>query len=94
MLKKVEGLGCITASKILNVDKSSIKRWRKSIRTLGEDSLIPGKGIQSKGKRQGRPKTLDLNEMTKEELIQYIEVMNYLKKYLEISTKGKCQAIS
>lgn len=93
MLKQVENLGCNTAGKLLNISRENIKRWRKQLRILGEEGLTPGKGIQSKNKRQGQPKTLNLNEMTKEELIKYIEVMEDLKKYLERSTKGKYQAI-
>lgn len=68
---------------LTGVNKKLIANWRKSIRVLGEEGLMPGKGIQSKNKkRQGRPKTLNFHEMTKEELIKYIEVMNHIKKYL------------
>lgn len=93
MLKQVKNLGCNTASKLLNISKESIKRWKKELRVLGKERLTPGKGIQSKNKRQEQPKTFNLNEMTKEELIKYIEVMEDLKKYLERSTKWKYQAI-
>lgn len=95
MLEKVKNFGCTTAAKILNINKSTIIRWRKELRVLGKQSLEPGNGSQAKGlRRKGRPKSLNFHEMTKEELIDYIEVMNDIKKYLAKSTKNKYFAIS
>lgn len=49
MLEKVKDLSCNTAAKILNINKSTITRWRKELRSLGENSLEPGYGMQAKG---------------------------------------------
>ncbi|WP_339048799.1 IS3 family transposase [Spiroplasma endosymbiont of Colias croceus] len=98
-LSKEEKLKIIKISKIKTIDKtaleygigrSSIKEWIKAYKLLGEEGLEYANGIRAKKtKRTGRPKSLNFNEMTKQELIQYIEVMNDIKKYLEKSTKKK-----
>ncbi|WP_425377327.1 hypothetical protein [Spiroplasma endosymbiont of Aleiodes alternator] len=96
-LSKEEKLKIIKISKIKTIDKtaleygigrSSIKEWIKAYKLLGEKGLKYGNGIRAKKtKRTGRPKSLNFNEMTKQELIEYIEAMNDIKKYLEKSTK-------
>ncbi|WP_425376961.1 IS3 family transposase [Spiroplasma endosymbiont of Aleiodes alternator] len=98
-LSKEEKLKIIKISKIKTIDKtaleygigrSSIKEWIKAYKLLGEKGLEYGNGIRAKKtKRTGRPKSLNFNEMTKQELIEYIEAMNDIKKYLEKSTKKK-----
>ncbi len=76
--------------KYFKLEKATLNRWLKQYKTLGEEGLNPGNGIQSKAiKRKGRPKTLNFHEMTKQELIEYIEVINDIKKYLAKSTKKK-----
>ncbi len=94
MLKKVENFGCNNAAKILNINRSTIIRWRKELKSLGKESLEWGNGIQSKRIRsKSQIKSLDFHKMTKEELIKYIEVTNDIKKYLTKSTKNKYFAI-
>lgn len=98
-LSKEEKLKIIKISKIKTIDKtaieygigrSSIKEWIKAYKLLGEKGLEYGNGIRAKKtKRTGRPKSLNFNDMTKQELIEYIEAMNDIKKYLEKSTKKK-----
>ncbi|WP_339049322.1 hypothetical protein [Spiroplasma endosymbiont of Colias croceus] len=99
-LSKEEKLKIIKISKIKTIDKtaleygigrSSIKEWIKAYKLLGEEVLEYGNGIRAKKtKRTGRTKSLNFNEMTKQELIQYIEVMNDIKKvFRKIDKKEK-----
>lgn len=76
--------------KFFSLPESNLARWLKEYRLLGEEGLESGNGIQAQGlKRRGRPKTLNFYEMSKEELIKYIEVSNDIKKYLTKSIKKK-----
>ncbi|QJU62251.1 hypothetical protein [Spiroplasma citri] len=83
--------GYMNTIKKITIAKETLSRW---IKITNEDNLIPGKGPQSKGvRRLGRPKTIDFNSMSKEELIKYIEMIQDIKKYLTKSKKMKFWAV-
>ncbi|WP_233485613.1 hypothetical protein [Spiroplasma sp. ChiS] len=83
--------GYMNTIKKFTIAKETLSRW---IKITNEDNLISGKGLQSKRiRRPGRPKTIDFNSMSKEELIKYIEMIQDIKKYLTKSKKMKFWAV-
>ncbi|APE75354.1 hypothetical protein [Spiroplasma citri] len=83
--------GYMNTIKKFTIAKKTLRRW---IKITNENNLITGKGPQSKGiHRLGRPKTIDFNSMSKEELIKYIEMIQDIKKYLTKSKKMKFWAV-
>ncbi|WP_236608060.1 hypothetical protein [Spiroplasma syrphidicola] len=72
----------------------TLTRWKKAAKISGEKALEPGNGLQSKGiRRTGPPKNLNFELMTKKELIEYIEMIQDVKKSLNKSKKKKFQMI-
>ena len=63
-----------------DIDKRVVLRWVKQYRQFG--TAVDGRGRASKkgNPRIGRPKNIDFEAMTKEELIAYIKVGEAIKK--------------
>ncbi len=66
--------------------KSVLYRWVSQYRLYG--TCVDGRG-KSTGHLKGRPKIIRPKEMTKEELIQYVEAMEDIKKSLAYLRKQK-----
>lgn len=75
--------------KYMICDRSVLARWVEQYRETGTTYDNRGKG---KHKRAGRPKktkTLNPEDMTREELIEYVKALEDIKKYLAYQEKQK-----
>jgi transposase-like protein len=70
--------------------KSVLERWLKQVRTYG--TVVDRRGQKKPGdKPKGRPRKVDLNSLSKAELISIIEVYEDIKKtsaYLRVPRKN------
>ncbi|AGM25244.1 IS3 family transposase [Spiroplasma chrysopicola] len=94
ILKYYKENGWAKTIKKFEISTPTLSRWKKAVKISGEKALEPGNGLQSKGiRRPGRPKNLNFELMTKKELIEYIEMIQDVKKSLPKSKKKKFQTI-
>ncbi len=77
----LEGEGSlVTLSVKYNIHHSMIRRWLKQVDEHGTTVDNRGRGTKQEIPNKGRPKSLKLEEMNKAELIQYIQMMEDIKK--------------
>lgn len=85
----------IKQSKNLILTITTIIRWRSEFKKHGEYGLKWGNGKQAtthKHKRR-REKNVDINLMSREELIEYINLSEDIKKFVVLSKKKKFRII-
>lgn len=63
-----------------DINKSVLARWVHQYRVHGTTIDDRGKGKKSEIPNKGRPKKIDFDSMTKDELIEYIKVGEDIKK--------------
>ena len=63
-----------------DINKGVLLRWVKQYQQFGTTVDNRGRANKRDNPRKGRPKKIDLESMTKEELIEYIKVGEAIKK--------------
>ncbi|PKK92795.1 MAG: hypothetical protein CVV61_07925 [Tenericutes bacterium HGW-Tenericutes-6] len=79
----------IEVTKFYDVNKGVFQRWIKQFRQFGTAVDGRGKANKSKAPHKGRPRKIDLESMTKEELIEYIKVGEEIKKTVAYLSKQR-----
>lgn len=87
-----ETKGCQALAKDLDKDSKDIRRWVKQYQEFGTTVDRRGKGTKEEIPNKGRPKKpMKLEDMTKEELIEHIKMLEDIKKvaaYLKHQNKN------
>lgn len=85
-----ESRGTTQLSKDLDVSRSVIHRWIKQYLTHGTTTDNRGKATKQDNMNKGRPKTkFNYEDMSKEELIEHIRILEDIKKTMAYLKKQK-----
>jgi len=79
----------LEVTKRYDINKGVFQRWLKQYRQFGTAVDGRGKATKSKSPYKGRPKKIDFESMTKEELIEYIKVGEEIKKVIAYLRKQR-----